>query len=130
MNKPDQETLDKLAKKRQYKLRGVLYSFSLVNNSIGQVIIAKGTGSNKKFFAFTSFGSNSYAIEKLKTGYRMKVWFTIKSQEYSGKWYTNLVIESFEHWEVNEDKVKKMKRIKEIEESQVRIDFKHKTNQF
>ena len=128
--KPDQETLDKLAKKRQYKLRGILRSFDWVNQSIAKVMLTKGQGAEKKSFVFTAFGQNAEAISKLKVGYRMKVWFSIKCNQHKETWYTNLIIESFEHWAVAEDKVKKAMRIKELEESQVRMEFTQKSTKF
>jgi hypothetical protein len=128
--KPDQETLEKLAKKRQYKLRGVLRSFDRVNNSIAKIILTKGKGTEKKFYVFTSFGQNTEAISRLKMGYRMKVWFSVRCNQHKENWYTNLIIESFEHWSVAEDKVKKATRIKELEESQVRMEFNQKSKHF
>lgn len=127
---PDKETLDKLAKKRQYKLRGVLRSFERVNQSIAKVILTKGQGAEKKFYVFTAFGQNAEAISKFKTGYRMKVWFSIKCSQHKETWFTNMVIESFDYWAVAEDKVKKAERIKQLEESQVRMEFTKKSNSF
>lgn len=127
---PDKEALDKLAKKRQYKLRGVLRSFERVNQSIAKVILTKGQGAEKKFYVFTAFGQNAEAISKFKTGYRMKVWFSIKCNQHKETWFTNLVIESFDHWAVAEDKVKKAERIKQLEESQRTIDFGFKSKNF
>lgn len=128
--KPDQEILEKLAKKRHHKMRGVLRSFEWVNQSIAKVMLTKGQGSEKKFFQFTAFGQNAEAISKFKVGYRMKVWFSIKCNQHKETWYTNLIIESFEHWAVAEDKVKKAQRIKELEESQVRMEFTQKSTKF
>lgn len=128
--KPDQEALEKMAKKRQYKLRGILRSFSWVNTSIANILITKGQGEKRKNYSFSAFGSNAQALSALKLGYRVKVWFTIKCSEHNQKWYTNLIIESFEHWEVNEDKIKKQKRIQDAEERQTKIEFKEKSTQF
>lgn len=128
--KPDQETLEKLAKKRQYKLRGILRSFDWVNQSIARVMLTKGQGSEKKYFQFTAFGQNAEAISKLKIGYRMKVWFSIRFTKHKDNGFTNLIIESFEHWAVAEDKVKKAERIKQLEESQVRMEFTQKSTKF
>ncbi len=123
---PDKETLDRLAKKRQYKLRGIISSFEWVNpvnKSIANLIVSKGSGSNKKFFAFTVFRPNALVLEQLKVGYRIKIWFSIRSTKHSDRWYTNLLIDSFEHWIVNEDKLKKEARIKELSEKQKQIDW-------
>lgn len=126
----DKGALEKITKKRQYKLRGILKSFKWVNTGIASVVITKGQGERRKYFAFGAFGSNAQSISLLKSGFRIKVWFNIKCNEYNEKWYTNLIVESFEYWEVNEDKIKKQKRIQELEERQTKIDFKVKSNQF
>lgn len=97
--------LSLIAKKRQYKLRGIFLKYEGVTNYLGKVYISKGTGANKKIFVFTVSGKVVASFMALKPKYRIKVWFTIKCREYKDKWFTELVIDSFEHWIVNEDKV-------------------------
>lgn len=119
----DKEALDRLAKKRQYKLRGVIASIEFPNKSIAHVLVSKGSGQLKKYFIFSAFGANAYAFAELKKGFRIKIWFTIKAVQYKDKWYTNLVIESFEHWVVNEDKIKKQAKIEEAMKKQQQFDW-------
>lgn len=102
--------LDKIAKKRQYKLRGVFLSFESINTYLGKVFISKGTGTKKKIYVFTVGGKLVQEFKNLKPKYRIKVWFTIKCREYKGNWFTELMIESFEHWAINEDKLKNQAR--------------------
>lgn len=120
---PDKETLDKLAKKRQYKLRGVFLSLERVNGSIATVLITKGQGIKKETYCFTAFGAEALALEQLKKGYRIKIWFVLKSKEYNKKWYNSFVVKSFEHWIVNEDKLKKQARIDELLNKQKQIEW-------
>jgi hypothetical protein len=101
-NKPD---LSLIAKKRQYKLRGVFLSFESITHYLGKVYISKGTGAKKKIFVFTVSGKLVADFMALKPKYRIKVWFNIKCREYKSKWFTEMIIESFEHWIVNEKKV-------------------------
>jgi len=104
-------------KKRQYKIRGVFLSFESINHYLGKVFISKGVGSKKKIFVFTVSGKLVADFMSLKPKYRIKVWFTIKCREYKGNWFTEMIIESFEHWIVNEDKVNaKAKQLKLEEE--------------
>lgn len=111
--------LDKLAKKRQYKMRGVLEQIQWVNDSIAKVFVSKGTGSKKKMFIFTVLRAKGIEINALQPKYRMKIWFTIKCQPYKESWFTNLILESFEYWSVNDDKIKKVaainKRVQDAE---------------
>lgn len=99
--------LDKIAKKRQYKLRGIFLKYEAINSYFGKVFISKGTGTKRKIFVFTVKGHLTNQFNKLLPKYRIKVWFTIICKEYNSKWFTELHIESFEHWAVNEDKLKK-----------------------
>jgi len=48
--------LDKIAKKRQYKLRGIFIKYEAINSYFGKVFISKGTGTKKKIFVFTAKG--------------------------------------------------------------------------
>ena len=57
--------LDKITKKRQYKIRGKVLSFSLLQNNVGKLLIYKGIGKNKKQFIFTTFGENSKKLSKI-----------------------------------------------------------------
>lgn len=97
--------LAKIAKKRQYKIRGVFLSFESVNNYIGKVYISKGTGKDKKIFVFTTTGTLTRDFMSLPPKYRVKLYFTIKCKQYNDKWFTELVIQSYEHWAINEDKI-------------------------
>ena len=99
--------LDKINKKRQYKLRGIFLKYESANTYFGKVYISKGSGTKKKIFVFNVNGKLIHEFEKLIPKYRIKVWFTIECKEYKSNWYTYLKIESFEHWAVNEDKLKK-----------------------
>lgn len=99
--------LDKIAKKRQYKLRGIFIKYEAINSYFGKVFISKGTGTKKKIFVFTAKGNLTNQFINLLPKYRIKVWFTILCKEYKSNWFTELNIESFEHWAVNEDKIKK-----------------------
>lgn len=99
--------LDKIAKKRQYKLRGIFIKYEAINSYFGKVFISKGTGTKKKIFVFTAKGQLTNQFINLLPKYRIKVWFTILCKEYKSNWFTELHIESFEHWAVNEDKIKK-----------------------
>ena len=99
--------LDKIAKKRQYKLRGIFLKYEAINSYFGKVFITKGTGTKKKIFVFTAKGNLTNQFINLLPKYRIKVWFTILCKEYKSNWFTELNIESFEHWAVNEDKIKK-----------------------
>ncbi len=98
--------LDKLAKKRQYKIRGVFLSYESITHYLGKVYVSKGEGSKKKVFVFTVMGKLVADFMALPPKYRVKIWFTINCKEFKSKWFTELVIESFEHWAVNEDKLK------------------------
>jgi hypothetical protein len=99
--------LDKIAKKRQYKLRGIFLKYEAINSYFGKVFISKGTGTKKKIFVFTAKGHLTNQFINLLPKYRIKVWFNISCREYKSNWFTELNIESFEHWAVNEDKIKK-----------------------
>lgn len=111
--------LTKLAKKRQYKLRGVFLSLECITDYIGKVFISKGTGTKKKIYVFTVLGKVMSEFRNLSPKYRVKVWFTIKCKEYKGNWFTELIIESYEHWKVNEDKLlAQAKQLKLIQENQ------------
>jgi hypothetical protein len=103
-------------KKRQYKIRGVFLSFESINHYLGKVFISKGTGKNKKIYVFTVSGKLVADFMSLKPKYRIKVWFTIKCREYKGNWFTEMIIESFEHWVVNEDKVNALAKQLKLEE--------------
>lgn len=126
--KPDQQTLEKLAKKRQFKLRGVVASVQIcgANSTYVNILISKGQGEKKKLFYFSAYGKVAMELSKISKGFRIKMWFTIKTNEHNGKYYTNLNIESFEHWVINEEKLKKQQRIQELLEQQKQIDFKSK----
>lgn len=111
--------IDKIAKKRQYKVRGKVLSFTLLPNNVGKLLIYKGVGKNKKHFMFTTFGENTKKLSKISEQYRIKIWFSIKCSNYNEKWFTELLLESFEYWKVNEDKIKKeQNQLKIIEENQ------------
>jgi hypothetical protein len=121
----DAETLDKIAKKRWYKLRGVISAIELhgKGNSITNVLISKGSGKAKKLYYFTSYGVKALELAKLSKGFRIKVWFSIVTNEHNGKYYPNLKIESFEHWIVNEEKIKKQQKIEELAKKQAEINW-------
>ncbi len=99
--------LDKIAKKRQYKLRGVFLSFESINTHLGKVFISKGTGTKKKIYVLVVSGKLISDFMALEPKYRIKIWFTIKCKEHKGNWFTDLIVEDFEHWQVNEDKLRK-----------------------
>jgi len=99
--------LEKLAKKRQYKLRGVFLRLEWVNNSIARIFVSKGQGKDKKIFIFTVLNPLSHKFAALKPNYRVKLWFTIKCNEFNSKWFTELIVQDFEHWQVNADKIQK-----------------------
>ena len=120
---PDKETLEKLAKRRCYKYRGVISSFERITPSIGKVLVSKGFGKNKKIQEFTVFGAKALEVEQLKKGFRIKVWFSLKCTEHLNKYYTNLVIEFFEFWELNAHKIKKEAYIESLKEKQQQIPF-------
>ncbi len=106
--------LDKIAKRQQYKLRGVIMNYQSISTTVGKLLVSKGAGKSKKVFIFTVLGQNIPEIIKLKSGYRIKIWFTIKCNEYKGNWYPELVLQSFEYWPVNDDKIKKEAAMKKM----------------
>ena len=93
-------------------------------------MVTKGQGANKKQYYFSAYGKTALELSRLSKGFRIKIWFTITTNEHNGKYYTNLKIESFEHWIPNEDKLKKEQRKMQMEQDQVKIEFTHKTNNF
>lgn len=106
-------------KKRQYKLRGIFLSYESINIYLGKAFISKGVGAKKKIFVFTVHGKLAADFLNLKPKYRIKVWFNIKCREYNNKWFTEMIISSFEHWIVNEEKtLAKAKQLKLEEENQ------------
>ena len=105
--------LEKLAKKRLYKLTGVVESFNWVNNFIGNLIVSKGAGKNKQLFKFTVMQSDDNGISKLVKNYRIRVWFKIKTTQYGDKLYTELFVKYHEYWQVNELKKKKEAYLKQ-----------------
>jgi hypothetical protein len=117
--------LDKIAKKRQYKLRGIFIKYEAINSYFGKVFISKGTGTKKKIFVFTAKGHLTNQFINLLPKYRIKVWFTILCKEYKSNWFTELHIESFEHWAVNEDKIKK-----EAQQLDLLQDYQYKKSLF
>jgi hypothetical protein len=117
--------LDKIAKKRQYKLRGIFIKYEAINSYFGKVFISKGTGTKKKIFVFTAKGHLTNQFINLLPKYRIKVWFTILCKEYKSNWFTELNIESFEHWSVNEDKIKK-----EAQQLDLLQDYQYKKSLF
>ncbi len=120
---PDKETLDKLAKKRQYKFRGIFVSFSWIKTNVGSALITKGAGAKKETYCFTAFGAEALALEQLKKGYRIKIWFILRSRQHGEKWYSGFIVKSFEHWIVNEEKLKKQAWIEEQKNKQKEIPF-------
>lgn len=111
--------LEKLAKKRLYKLTGVVESFTRVNNAIGNLIVSKGSGSKKQLFKFTVMFPEIKVISELKKNYRIRIWFKIKTNQYGEKFFTELVIKYHEYWQVNELKKKREAKTQEwIEENQ------------
>ena len=117
--------LDKIAKKRQYKLRGIFIKYEAINSYFGKVFISKGIGTKKKIFVFTAKGHLTNQFINLLPKYRIKVWFTILCKEYKSNWFTELHIESFEHWAVNEDKIKK-----EAQQLDLLQDYQYKKSLF
>lgn len=99
--------LEKLAKKRLYKLTGVVVSFNWVNNSIGNLMVSKGSGSKKQLYKFTVMYQEAKVISELKKNYRIRIWFKIKTNQYGEKFFTELVIKYHEYWQVNELKKKR-----------------------
>lgn len=97
--------VDKLAKKRQYKLRGVFLSYESITHYLGKVYVSKGSGATKKTFVFIVSGKLVADFMALPPKYRVKVWFTISCKQFKSNWFTELKIESFEHWAVNEAKI-------------------------
>lgn len=111
--------LEKLAKKRLYKLTGVVESFTRVNNAIGNLMVSKGSGSKKQLFKFTVMFPEIKVISELKKNYRIRIWFKIKTNQYGEKFFTELVIKYHEYWQVNELKKKREAKTQEwIEENQ------------
>ena len=111
--------LEKLAKRRLYKLTGVVVSFNWINNSTGNLMVSKGSGPKKQLFKFTVMLPEAKVISELKKNYRIRIWFKIKTNEYGGKFYTELVIKYHEYWQVNELKKKREAALQErMEESQ------------
>jgi hypothetical protein len=111
--------LEKLAKKRLYKLTGVVESFTRVNNAIGNLIVSKGSGSKKQLFKFTVMFPEIKVISELKKNYRIRIWFKIKTNQYGEKFFTELVIKYHEYWQVNELKKKREAQAQaRIEEAQ------------
>lgn len=114
--------LEKLAKRRLYKLTGVVDSFTWVDNAIGNIgnlIVSKGSGSKKEFYKFTVMYQQAKVISELKKNYRIRIWFKIKTNRYGEKIYTELVMKYHEYWQVNELKKKREAQAQErIEEAQ------------
>lgn len=99
--------LEKLAKKKLYKLTGVVVSFNWVNNSIGTLMVSKGSGSKKQLYKFTVMYQEAKVISELKKNYRIRIWFKIKTNQYGEKFFTELIIKYHEYWQVNELKKKR-----------------------
>ena len=111
--------LEKLAKKRLYKITGVVESFTRVNNAIGNLMVSKGSGSKKQLYKFTVMFPEIKVISELKKNYRIRIWFKIKTNQYGEKFFTELVIKYHEYWQVNELKKKREAKTQEwIEEAQ------------
>lgn len=111
--------LEKLAKRRLYKLTGVVDSFNWVNSSIGNLMVSKGSGSKKQFFKFTVMYPEAKVISDLKKNYRIRIWFKIKTNKYGDKFFTELIIKYHEYWQVNELKKKKEAALQSrVEESE------------
>lgn len=111
--------LEKLAKKRLYKITGVVESFTRVNNAIGNLMVSKGSGSKKQLYKFTVMFPEIKVISELKKNYRIRIWFKIKTNQYGEKFFTELVIKYHEYWQVNELKKKREEQAQaRIEEAQ------------
>lgn len=110
--KPTKELLDKLRKKRLFKLNGkVEESFWLFVNKTLRIVLYKGAGKKKSIYAFTAFGETAKKLNEYKKNDRLKVWFKIETKlVVSGQnknYFNNLIIEEFDYWPVNEEKNKK-----------------------
>lgn len=111
--------LEKLAKKRLYKLTGIVVSFNWINNSIGNLMVSKGSGPKKQLFKFTVMLPEAKVISELKKNYRIRIWFKIKTNQYGEKFYTELIIKYHEYWQVNELKKKREAQVQaRVEENQ------------
>lgn len=111
--------LEKLAKRRLYKLTGVVASFNWVNSCIGNLMVSKGSGPKKQLFKFTVMYQEAKVISELKKNYRIRIWFKIKTNQYGDKFFTELVIKYHEYWQVNELKKKReAEAAARLEESQ------------
>jgi len=103
----DSKELEKINKKRLFKIRCKIQEIKSPYRGVLNVLCYKGTGSKKKLFIFTAWGEMHNQIRPLLKDSRVKFWFDIKTKEYNGKYYTELEVKHWEHWIVNEDKVKK-----------------------
>jgi hypothetical protein len=103
---------DKIAKKSQFKLRGVVCDISTQKGKFVEICLQKGTKDKKKFYVFQCGGKIADRVRHLALGSRLKVWFTIKSSQWNGKWFTNLELQDFTQWIVNEDKLNKEKALR------------------
>jgi hypothetical protein len=110
MAKPQisKESLEKLRKKRLFKLNGkVEESFWLFVGKTLRIVLYKGTGAKKSIYAFTAFGEKAKLLSEYKKNDRLKVWFKIDTKKVDKNYFNNLIIEEFDYWPVNEEKDKK-----------------------
>jgi hypothetical protein len=103
--------IDKIVKKNQFKLRGVLFDISIAKGKFVEISLQKGTKDKKKTYIFQCGGKMGDRVRHLTKGTRLKVWFTIRCSQWEGRWFTNLVLEDFDSWLLNEDKINKQQAI-------------------
>lgn len=105
---PDKAALEKIKKKRLFKLNGkVEESFWIIKDKTLRLVIYKGQGKKKSIYAFTAFGEKAKKLSEYKKNDRLKIWFKIETKKVDKNYFNNLVIEEFDFWPVNEDKIKK-----------------------
>lgn len=119
-NAMNQIDFDKIAKKSQFKLRGIVCDISIQKEKFIEICLQKGAKNKRKVYAFQCSGKLGDRVRHLALGSRVKVWFTIKCTQWNGKWFTNLELQDYSDWVVNEDKKKK----------QAAIDFKRKESEY
>jgi hypothetical protein len=102
--------------KSYYKVRGVLITHRMVNDTLMEFIIRKGSGKKEVFFALKTF--NDAVIRTItnsphKTRFAIK--FKVESKEWQGRWYTTLWAHEIEEWKVGADIEARIKRNEAIQ---------------
>ena len=110
--------IQKAKEKSLYKYRGKVLDVIRVSENIVNLIMFKLSKKEKVLICFSCYGEvGEYFRNHAAKNDRFKIKFKIKSQQYNGKYFNNLVVSEYEIWRLNDDKLAKAERTEKIEKS-------------